>query len=228
MKKYLPILVLLFVSSTSFAQMIGGSLMLGYPQGDFRKNVDRMGYGIQIQGTLWSPTKEKPFTLGLEGGYLVYGNTNERKGWSDFPGVYLKLERTNSIANLHLLFQVSPLTGSIRPYIEGLFGGAYIWTTSSVRNENGEKEIASSTNYDDFSWNYGGGVGVLFKLTDQLEKASGLYLDLKARYLYGTEASYLTEESVYINNLGQTIFSAKKSTTDFFTFHVGIVAYFDI
>ena len=228
MKKYLPLVFMLLICSTSFAQTVGGSLMLGYPQGDFRTNVDRMGFGLQVQGTFWSPSKERPFTIGFEGGYLIYGMTNERKEWSDFPGIYLKLNRTNSVANLHLMLQVSPFYGDVRPYVEGLFGGAYIWTTSEVKNENGDHPIASSTNYDDFTWNYGGGAGILLKLTDNLEKVSALYLDIKARYLFGTEANYLTEESVFVNSRGDTIFQARRSKTDFFTFHVGVIAYLDI
>jgi hypothetical protein len=228
MKKYLLLVLLLLTGPALFAQTLGGSLMLGYPQGDFRANVDRMGFGLQLHGTFWSPSKERPFTVGFDAGYLVYGMTDQRKEWSDFPGIYLKLNRTNSVANLHLMLQVSPFYGDVRPYVEGLFGGAYIWTSSEVKNENGDHPIASSTNYDDFTWNYGGGAGILFKLTDNLEKISALYLDIKARYLFGTEASYLTEESVFVNSRGDTIFQARKSTTDFFTFHVGVVAYFDL
>jgi len=228
MKKLLIVIMILFFASLTMAQAVGGSFMLGYPQGDFRKNVDQIGFGFQIQGMLWEPTHEKPFTIGLDGGYLIYGHTSERREWTGFPGVYLNLTRTNSMANLHLVLQVSPFFGTVRPYIEGLFGGTYIWTTSEVKNENGNQQIASSTNYDDFTWSYGGGGGILFKLADNLEKVSTLYLDIKARYLFGTEASYLTEQSITVNSLGQTIYYAKRSTTDFFTFHIGVVAYFNL
>lgn len=226
MKKHLTMIIILFFASLSMAQTGGGSFMLGYPQGDFRKNVDQLGFGFQIQGTLWEPTHERPFTIGLDGGYLVYGHTSDRREWPGFPGVYLNLTRTNSMANLHLMLQVSPFFGTVRPYFEGLFGGAIIWTTSEVKNENGNQQIASTTNYNDFTWNYGGGCGILFKLTDNLDKISTLYLDIKARYLFGTEASYLTEQSITVIN-SQTIYNAKKSTTDFFTIHVGVVAYFN-
>jgi hypothetical protein len=227
MKKHLTVIMILFFASLTMAQTAGGSFMIGYPQGEFRKNVDQMGFGFQIQGTFWEPTHEKPFTIGLDGGYLIYGLTNERREWPGFPGIYLRLSRTNSMANLHLVFQVSPFFGTVRPYIEGLFGGAYIWTTSEVKNENGIQQIASTTNYDDFTWNYGGSGGILFKLTDKIEGISVLYLDLKARYLFGTEASYLTEQSITVIN-GQTVYNAKKSKTDFFTLHIGVVAYFGL
>lgn len=219
-------LILLLVAATTFAQTGGISFMLGYPQGEFRNNVNNMGFGAQIQGTLWEPTHSRPFTIGFDAGYIVYGQVNERRPWIGFPGVYLNLQRTNSIANFHLLMQVSPFFGTVRPYVEGLFGGAYIFTESEVKNENENKQIASSTNFDDFAWNYGFGAGILFKISDGFENVGKLYLDLKARYLFGTEAEYLTEESVITNTLGDVVFQPKKSKTDFFTFHIGVIAYF--
>jgi hypothetical protein len=228
MNKHLTVIMILLLASLTMAQTAGVSFMLGYPQGDFRKNVDQLGFGFQIQGMFWTPTHERPYTIGIDGGYLVYGQTDESREWPGFPGVYLRLNRTNSMANLHLVLQVSPFFGTVRPYAEGLFGGSYIWTTSEVRNENGDQQIASSTNYDDYTWSYGGGGGILFKLAEKLNKVSALYLDLKVRYLFGTEASYLTEQSITVNSLGQTIYHAKRSTTDFFTFHIGVVAYFDL
>lgn len=225
--KRLVIILFILITASTFAQTAGGSFMLGYPQGEFRQNVNQMGYGFQIQGTIWAPTHARPFTIGLDLGYLVYGQVDERRPWKDFPGIYLNLSRTNSLANLHVMMQVSPFFGTVRPYIEGLFGGSYIFTSSSVKSENSSQDIASSTNFDDFTWNYGGGAGILFKLTDKIEGVSALYLDLKARYLFGTEAEYLTEESVTVNSLGDTIFSPRKSKTDFFTFHIGVIAYFN-
>ena len=224
MKKQLLIILFLALGTVNFAQTVGGSFMLGYPQGEFRSNVNKMGFGGQLQGTFWTPTPARPFTIGFDLGYLVYGQIDERRPWYGFPGVYLNLNRTNSLANLHLLMQVSPFFGTVRPYVEGLFGGSYIFTTSTVRNENGDEEIATSTNYDDLTWNYGGGAGILFKISGSSENVEAIYLDLKARYLFGTEAEYLTEESLlYVKANGEPVFEAQKSKTDFFSFHIGVV-----
>ncbi|MHB8931674.1 MAG: hypothetical protein ACYC5R_13845 [Melioribacteraceae bacterium] len=220
------ILFFLFVSINS-AQTVGASFMIASPQGEFKNNVDNLGFGVQVEGTLWAPSTQRPFSIGLSAGYLVYGLVSERRAWPGFPGIYLNLTRTNSIANLHALFKITPFMGSIRPYIEGIFGGNYLFTTSEVKNENGNQQIASSTNFDDFTWSYGGGAGLLFKLSENLGNVSTLFLDLKVRYMYGTEAEYLTENSVFVNNLGDTIFNPQKSKTDLITFHVGVVAYFN-
>jgi hypothetical protein len=222
--------IIIFFAALSFttAQSLGGSFMVGSPQGEFRSNVNRLGYGFQLYGTLWAPSKERPITIGLDFGYMVYGHVTQHDAWRDFPGVFLNLERSNNLASAHVLFQLSPFNGDVRPYIEGLFGGAYIFTESSVKSENYSETIASSTNYDDFTWNYGGGAGLWISLAKNLGTVDNLFLDLKVRYLYGTTAEYLTEESVYVNSRGETYFMPQKSKTDFLIFHVGVVAAFNL
>lgn len=227
MKKLLLILVLLLSTTLiSYSQTVGGSIMIGSPQGEFRQNVDRLGYGLQLQGTLWSPSKERPFSIGLNLSYMVYGETTDRRPWPGFPEVTLEVSRTNSIANLHFLMLVSPFTGTVRPYVEGLAGGAYIFTTSEVKSENSSEQIAQSTNYDDFNWSYGFGGGILFRVAKDLGDVSNLYLDLKARYIYGTEAQYLTENDIEVVSLTQVRYRPRQSKTDLLTFHLGVIAYF--
>lgn len=224
----LVILITFFVfTSLSLAQTAGASFMIASTQGDFRNNVDQLGFGLQVEGTLWAPTIERPFSIGLNAGYLIYGHVSEKRAWPGFPGIYLNLSRTNSIANLHVLFKIAPFMGTIRPYVEGIFGGNYLFTTSEVKSENSVQQIASTTNYDDITWSYGAGAGLLFKLSENTGDVTTLFLDLKVRYMYGTEAEYLTEKSVFVNNLGDTIFNPQKSKTDLVTFHVGVIAYFN-
>lgn len=227
MKKfYYAILISFLLVSVNYGQTFGGSLMLGSPQGDFRTNVDRLGYGIQVHGTLWSPSNERPFTIGLNLGYMVYGEVSERRPLSTtIPDVMVEVNRTNNLANLHLLLQISPFTGTVRPYIEGLFGGAYIFTTSEVKSESTQIPFAESTNWDDFTWSYGAGAGLLLLISNDMAEVKNLYLDIKARYVYGSEAQYLTENDIAINN-GRIVYFPRRSKTDLLSFHIGVVAYF--
>jgi hypothetical protein len=225
MKKLISLIVFLVLTSISIAQSAGASFMIASPQGDFKNNVDQLGFGLQVEGTLWTPTIERPFSIGLSAGYLVYGHVSETRAWPGFPGIYLNLSRTNSIANLHMLFKIAPFMGSIRPYVEGIFGGNYLFTTSEVKSQNSQQEVASTTNYDDITWSYGGGGGLLFKLFENIDEVSTIFLDLKVRYMYGTEAEYLTENS--IDNRGN-ISNPQKSKTDLVTFHIGVIAYFNL
>lgn len=227
MKKYLLLIIILFCL-TSFvqAQTAGGSFMLASPQGAFRDNVDRLGYGLQLQGTLWAPSKETPFTIGLNLGFMIYGEATDRRPWPGFPEVTLEVTRMNSLANLHLLLQVSPFTGTVRPYLDGLIGGSYIFTTSEVKSENSDEPIAQSTNYDDFNWSYGWGGGLMIQVAENLGDVQTLFLDLKARYLYGTQAQYLTENDIDIISQTEVRYRPRKSNTDLLSFHIGVIAYF--
>jgi hypothetical protein len=225
-KSFSTFIVILLTAFSINAQTVGGSIMLGSPQGDFRTNVDRLGYGLQFHGTLWAPDKERPFTIGLNIGYMVYGEVSERRPLSEFiPDVTVEVNRTNNLANFHLLMQVSPFTGTVRPYLEGLIGGAYIFTTSEVKSTSTQLTFAESTNWDDFTWSYGTGAGLLFLISKDLGEVKDLYLDIKGRYIYGTEAQYLTENDVRIVG-GRVLYFPRKSKTDLLTFHVGVVAYF--
>ena len=229
-KKYLILLLLILsFSLTLKAQTIGGGLMLGLPQGEFKEKIDRLGYGIQAQGTLWSPGPDQPFTVGLNVGYMIYGEESDARPLSNTIGdVWVVVERQNSLVNFHLLFQVMPFEGSLRPYIEGLFGGAYIFTETSVQSQWYDEDIFTTVNFDDFTWSYGFGGGLKIKLTEDLEDFTSLYLDLNARYILGTEAEYLREGDIFVNQTnGNVTYLVSKSKTDLMTISVGVTAVFN-
>ncbi len=224
------LLLMIVFTGQVMPQTAGGSIMLGFPQGEFKENVDRLGYGLQFHGTLWSPNKLKPITVGANIGYLIYGEERESRRFSlTIPDVIVDVSRTNSIFNFHLLVQISPFTGTWRPYLEALGGGAYISTSTSIESEwDIANDIATSTNFDDFTWSYGGGAGLLIKIGEDLGDITSLYLDLKGRYLFGTKAEYLAEGSITIDETnGNVFYDVLKSTTDLVTIHLGVVAYFN-
>ena len=201
--------------------------MLASPQGEFRDNVNRLGYGFQVHGTLWKPNKLRPFTIGLNFGYLIYGEDTDRRPLSTtIPDVSVEVTTNNSIANFHMLFQVSPFFGTWKPYLEGLFGGAYIATNTSVESEKDYEDVFESTNFDDFAWSYGYGGGLMIRVSRAPLKLSEIFLDLKARYLYGSEAEYLKEGSITVQN-GRAVYDVSRSKTDLLSFHIGVIAYFN-
>jgi len=223
-KKASYLLVFILLTSVSFAQTIGGSVMLGLPQGEFKEKIDRLGYGFNVQGTLWEMSPDRPVTIGANLGYLIYGEESERRSlWADIPGAYVDVNRTNSLVDFHLMFQVSPFSGPIRPYVEGLFGGAYLFTQTSVESDWSDENLFESTNFDDFTWNYGFGGGFLIALVSDPTGVASLFLDLKVRYKYGTEAEYLKEGSIDIIN-GDLYYDVQKSKTDLMTIHIGVTA----
>lgn len=225
---FLAFVVLLIFSSTEiFAQAAGLNLTLAIPSGEFKEKVDNVGFGLSGHILFLAPKPKSPFGIGLNLGYIVYGSESRREPLSNtIPDVFVNVDRTNSLMNFHLLFTVGLPQGRIRPYLEGLFGGSYIYTTTSVKSQGTGEEFASSTNFDDWAWSYGGGGGLTILLSgDPNTDENTVYLDLKGRYLLGSEAEYLKQGSVRIEN-GQVYYDVSRSKTDLITIHAGVLVYF--
>lgn len=227
MIKKLILFIALIYGGNLFAQSGGLNFTLAFPQGEFKENIDRLGFGGSLQFLFFDPTPELPVSFGINLGYINYGSESRREPFSHtIPDVTVDVDRTNNLVNFHLLFQIIPATGSFRPYAEGLFGGSYLYTETSIKSRDVE-EVASSTNFDDFAWSYGAGAGFLILLSDNVSEGIGsLYLDLKARYIFGSEAEYLKEGSVRIEN-SRVHYDVSKSKTDLLQIHLGVTAYFN-
>jgi hypothetical protein len=209
-----------------FAQSAGLNFTLGFPSGEFKDQVKRTGIGLSGQFLLFTPNPALPFSAGINIGYLNYGSESRLEPFSStIPDVTVDVDRTNNLVNFHVLFQLIPPSGIVRPYLEGLFGGAYLFTETSIKSR-GTEEVASSTNYDDFAWSYGGGGGFMIQVAGPSDDFSSIFIDLKARYLLGSEAEYLKEGSVTIEP-GRVIYNPSKSKTDLITANIGVVLYFN-
>lgn len=224
-KKYFSVLIFLlvcFIYNNSSAQQAGINLSLALPQGEFGDQVDNLGYGLSGEFMFFSPKPRAPFGFGLNVGYYVYGNESRSEPMYNIPEVFLRVDRTNNLVNFHLVFELGLPTGRIRPYVQGLFGGQYLFTETSVKNENNNEEFASSTNFEDWAWSYGAGGGISILLSgDPITENGAIYLDLKGRYLFGSEAEYLKEGSVEV--IGQrVIYHPSKSKIEMLTLHAGV------
>lgn len=221
--------ILIFNFSNLLAQVGGLNFTLGFPSGEFKENVTRTGIGLSGHFLILKPTLVNPFSLGINVGYLNYGNESRNEPFSStIPDVTVNVDRSNNIVNFHLLFQLILPSGIIRPYFEGLFGGAYIYTETTI-NSRGVDEVASSNNFDDFAWSYGPGGGFLIQISSSDnpdDNISDIFIDLKARYLFGSNAEYLKEGSVKINN-GKISYDVSESKTDLITAQIGVVIYFN-
>lgn len=219
----LIILFLLTLTGKSIAQQVGINLSLAIPQGEFADQVDNLGGGLSGEFLILSPKLKSPIGFGINLGYYIYGMESRREPWSNtIPDVFLDVNRTNNLFNFHILFQIGLPQGRIRPYAEGLFGGSYLYTETSVSGQYNSDNIASTTNYDDLAWSYGVGGGILILLSgDPVTEEGAVYLDLKGRYLFGSEAEYLKEGSVEIIG-GQVRYYPSQSKTDLLTLHAGV------
>lgn len=219
--------IFLFAGLTiSTAQTMGGSFVVVTPQGEFADNYSEPGFGFQLQGTYPTPGRGNPFAIGLSVGYNIFQTTSERRPFSQLsPDVTVEVDRSHNLANFYLLLMLSPLTGDVRPYIEGLGGGSYLFTETSIESRHTDEEIASDTNFDDFAWSYGGGGGILIRVARGLGDVNELFIDLKVRYLKGEEAKYLTKDDIEISN-GKVYYYPRTSRTDVISYNIGVQAFF--
>jgi hypothetical protein len=208
--------------------------MIGSPQGDFSQKVDHTGIGIGGYFGVLIPNS--PVMIGGDLGFLIYGNEDRKEPFSTtIPDVTVDVETSNNIVLGHLLLRVQAPVGAIRPYADGLFGFNYLFTQTRIENEKGfNEEIASSTNFDDFTLSYGFGGGLQIRVYDGTKKINqnpqkrnitAAFIDLRIRYMNGGEAEYLKEGSIRREG-GDVAYDVEQSTTDLFIFQIGAVLTF--
>jgi len=205
---------------------------VGFPQGEFKQNINRNGYGLNVEG-LWKPYKYSPFSLGADFGILNYGSVSRREPFSyTIPDVFVNVTNDNNILNYHLIAQVAPGVGIFKPYVQFLFGGSYIYTQTRIENRSTGEEIATSTNFDDYAWSYGAAGGFMFRVSKREKNVletpsfSEIFLNLKVSYLFGSNAEYLKEGSIRYVGAGKVEYDIKESKTDLIGLHIGVVVVF--
>ncbi|MBD3274174.1 MAG: hypothetical protein GF372_02630 [Candidatus Marinimicrobia bacterium] len=214
----------------------GFGLVVGSPQDEFRQNVDNAGFGLDAFVT--HNFGGSAFQFGGSFSFMVYGREERSEPFSySIPDVRVDVITTNSIVMGHLLARLQPPTGGLRPYVEGLYGFHYLSTSTTIENQHAnedDNEIASSTNFEDFTSSYGGGAGLMFTIWDASKTMGGdsdfsgrLLLDLGARYLFGGEAEYLKKGSIQPNeettDPTDLVYDVQQSETDILNFRIGLV-----
>jgi len=222
MRRLLLVLTLIAAPLTALAgHEAGARFDVGVPKGDFADNLEDPGFGL-VGHYAWSPAPA--FAVGAGLGYMIYGSETRVV---ELPLVEdVDLTTTNNLAAFHLLMQLRAPHGPVRPYLEGRFGGQYLWTESKLEDQGrwDDDEVGKEVNYDDFALVYGGGGGLLIGLrsprpTDR--KPWALDLDVKALWLIGEKARYLTEGGIVLVD-DRPVFSPSESETDLLHVEVGV------
>ena len=206
----------------SFAQSSASfNFTTAIPMGEFKNHISNVGFGGNMEYFFFSPSERIPYGLGINLSYVSYGIQFFVNPYSDELGV--SLNKANNFASVHILFQIAPHTGIIRPYIETLFGGSYIFSLTEV----GYDYYSPATLWiDDWAWSYGGGVGLkLFATGNPLFDSGSTYIDFKVRYLLSTEVTYLDRNSVeYYGD--EVYYSLLKSKADMLLVSIGFFFFF--
>jgi hypothetical protein len=199
---------------------VGGELALARPQGEFSDFVDG-GFG---GGAHYLLRVDRDGWLGLrvDASILNYGHERQRVLLSNTIGGRIGVDLTtdNNIAFVGAGPQIGLPTGSFRPYLNGFVGVSYIFTESSVGGTSSGYEFASTTNYDDASFAYGGGAGLYIPVTRR--GGNPVSIDAGVQYRHNGRAEYLVEGGITDHPDGSITLNPIRSETNLLTFHVGV------
>jgi hypothetical protein len=197
----------------------GGSVFFARPQGEFRDFVDQgWGGGIHYIHRL---DAEGLVGIRVDGSFINYGHERQRVLLSPTIGgrIAVDLVTSNNIAFLGVGPHFGAPTGVLRPYANGFVGVSYIYTQSSVRGTSSGEDFASTNNFDDATFAYGGGAGLYIPVRRGVTPIS---IDAGVTYRRNGEAEYLLEGGITDHPDGSITLHPIRSDTDLLTFHLGI------
>lgn len=220
----LPLLFLFGAPAPASAQsrwVVGGGLAVSVPRAELNDFIDE-GYGVGGQ-LLYRLDPAGVLSLRLDGAAVTYGKESFRTPLSrTVSRVLVDVETRNSIALLGFGPQLTLPAGPIRPYVNGAIGLGYFFTESSVEDEGGfrlrDREIASTTNFDDLSFSWGGGGGI------ELAVGSGshpLLLQLDVQYRNHGRTEFLREGSIEEDD-GRVTFDPLRAEADLLLVRLGV------
>lgn len=164
---------------------VGLQVMQGV--GAFADSVD-VGIGAGFNGR-YNVDARGIFSLRGDLGFQVYGNERTRIPFPTAPRVTLEQNTSNTILTYAIGPQLMWPSGAVRPYAHGFVGGSYFATNTSLEGSRDDNEpFASSTNFDDNTFAYGGGAGIMIPFRT---RRTPVALDLGARYVHNGSAQYL-------------------------------------
>lgn len=224
----LPLFILLFSSFSSAYErfQFGIHFLSGFPQNEFKRNVDQMGYGANFSLAYHFP--RSLFSVGTALSFLIYGREVREESLSlTIPDVIVDVVTTNAIVNWHFYLRLQPLQGKFRPYLDGIAGFNFLTTDTTVEHRDYSVEYISSNNYHDTAFCYGIGGGIQVRLfhkeVRRTKPASfAVYLDAGARYLKGGRAEYLKKGSIHRDDSSLT-YDVYLSKTDLLKAYLGLL-----
>lgn len=223
MKKYFTITLLtIFIQLTDLSAQPSASLYFttAFPINEYRLFDDEPGYGGNLELLLLTPSKQHPLGIGLSFSFFSQGLF-----WATdyYTGeTILSDNMANNFSNLHLVFQLAPTGGTVRPYIESFFGGSYIYSHSQVFTLD---YLPVSLFVDDWAWSFGVGGGFKFLIGGE-EGNGSVFLDLKGRYLMTSEVGVLDRNSIRFAN-NDFFYTMNESKINFIAAQIGVLIYFN-
>lgn len=198
---------------------LGGSGFYAQPVGDFADRIKR-GWGGEFSGTLLLGDAGF-FGLRFDAGGMAYGRMKTHDCLTPSCLVMVDITTSNNLAYGAAGPQLMVPAGPIRPYVAAQVGWTFLWTDSRVEgSDNTNQPFASTRNFSDNTFSYGGVGGVLIPFNPGAQNP--VSLDLGVRYLRNGSVEYLRKGDIIINVGGQPIFNVQRSRADLVTYRVGL------
>ena len=193
----------------------GGGLLIGIPLGEFA-NATNEGFGVA--GNVVFTPGGGPFGVRLQTGGLVYGS---RTIHTPVPGsgglVTADLTTDNWLLNAGIGPQVMARSGSVRPYAYALAGFGYFATETSFGHGYDYYGDNSSTNYDDWTFAWSAGAGLLFPISHSVA------IDVGVQYVGNGTVRYLAEgDLVPAPGVGTPVIVPRHTDANLLTITVGV------
>src|SRR5690625_3324539 len=203
-------------------------------QGEFRENVDRLGWGFGLMGghkfEYW------PSLSGLDMGFMNFGSDLRGEPLSStIADRRVEVRNSDDLRHGDLLLRMMGPPSMLRSYVDGLVGFNYFFTRTSLeeRGSVSGEHVMSDTNFDDFTFSYGLGAGLNLRVyqyagfQDERGTASptALYLNGSVRYMFGRSAEYMRKGSVQVED-GEVFYDVLESATNLLYFKIGVVFQF--
>lgn len=203
---------------TGIRFIFDGNFRLGFPLGNFRNNLNRVGVGAG--GSFLMRVKpDLPIFAGVSLGWITYDS--ERADLILFDdGISYDaslVTRTSIFMGHGLLRFMPPVNFSLKPYFEGRVGFKNLYTRTTLKDEEAIEDDTISTEIDDGDWafSFGGAIGLHIPVSFSEE---GIFsIDIQCAYLMGNAADYNVRRADLDNTtIEDTIeaFELKNSTTD--------------
>ena len=222
-------LIILFFMPAGHAQkkfQCGVNFSLGFPQNEFRDNIDKIGLGGTVLFVYNLP--KSPVSVGASLGFLIYRLDSYDVPFSPaLPAFEVNVVTNNFILMSHFLCRLQPQDGNFRPYLDGLIGFNYLSTDTDIRDREfiGYSVIGSYNQSNDIALSYGAGAGIMipvYKTSDSRKKKPiDVYIDLGLRYLTSAKAEYLKVDYISPKD-GRTEYVFVESKTDLLNFNIAV------
>lgn len=201
---------------------LGINLDVGFPMQALRDNLDQTGVGASI--TFLAALRKLPLRFGLNAGYMGYDSQSlfYRTVVGGFLRDYL-LETNVGLLHGHVHMRyMLPLAGKVNPYVEGVAGFKYFFTTSQLYEDFGFELVLVDgfTGQDDFVLSYGAGAGLELRVF----RDPSFGIDLGVTYMLGSQATYLVRRNPPPSNLQDPsdLFEERSSTTPLLVPRIGL------